>query len=84
MSCGIDHRCGLDLTLLWLWHRPAATAPIRPLAGNLHMLWVWPLKEKILLMFHTTCVNFIQSLKSQFHFHCPQEVRKNLEGDNKD
>ena len=21
-----------DLALLWLWHRPAATAPIRPLA----------------------------------------------------
>ena len=23
-------RCGLDLALLWLWLRPAATAPIRP------------------------------------------------------
>ena len=23
---------GLDLVLLWLWHRLAATAPIRPLA----------------------------------------------------
>ena len=22
----------MDLALLWLWHRPAATAPIRPLA----------------------------------------------------
>ena len=32
VSCGIDRRCGLDLALLWLWHRPAATAPIRPLA----------------------------------------------------
>ena len=30
MSCGVDHRCGLDLVLLWLWHRPAATAAIRP------------------------------------------------------
>ena len=29
MSCGISHRCGLDLALLWLWHRPAATAPIQ-------------------------------------------------------
>ena len=29
MSCGIGHRCGSDLALLWLWHRPAATAPIR-------------------------------------------------------
>ena len=33
LSCGVGHRCGLDLTLLWLlWHRPAATALIRPLA----------------------------------------------------
>ena len=32
VSCGIGHRCGSDLALLWLWHRPAATAPIRSLA----------------------------------------------------
>ena len=32
MSCGVDHRYGLDLVLLWPWHRLAATAPIRPLA----------------------------------------------------
>ena len=32
MSCGVGHRCGLDRTLLWLWCRPAAVAPIRPLA----------------------------------------------------
>ena len=32
MSCGVGQRCGLELELLWLWRRPAATAPIRPLA----------------------------------------------------
>ena len=33
MSCGgIGLRHGLDLALLWLWCRLAATAPIRPLA----------------------------------------------------
>ena len=32
MSCGEGHRHGLDLALLWLWCRPTATAPIRPLA----------------------------------------------------
>ena len=32
VSCGVGHRCGLDLTLLWLWCRPAATAPFQPLA----------------------------------------------------
>ena len=32
MSCGVGCRLGSDTVLLWLWHRPAATAPIRPLA----------------------------------------------------
>ena len=32
MSCGVGRRCGSDLPLLWLWCRPAATAPIRPLS----------------------------------------------------
>ena len=32
MSCGVGCRCGSDPELLWLWHRPAATAPIGPLA----------------------------------------------------
>ena len=31
-SCGVGRRFGSDLALLWLWHRPAATALIRPLA----------------------------------------------------
>ena len=31
MSCAVVRRCGSDLALMWLWHRPAATAPIRPL-----------------------------------------------------
>ena len=35
MSCGVDHRCGLDPSLLWLWHRLAAVAPIQPLAWEL-------------------------------------------------
>ena len=32
VSCGVGSRRGLDSELLWLWRRPAATAPIRPLA----------------------------------------------------
>ena len=32
MSCGVGHRHGLDLALLWLWRRLAATVPISPLA----------------------------------------------------
>ena len=32
MRCGVGCRCGSDLTLLWLWYRPAAVALIGPLA----------------------------------------------------
>ena len=32
VSCDASCRRGWDPTLLWLWHRPGATAPIRPLA----------------------------------------------------
>ena len=34
MSCGVGHRRDLDSALLWLWLwcRPAGTAPIQPLA----------------------------------------------------
>ena len=32
MSCGVGHRHGSDPTLLWLWCRPAVTAPNGPLA----------------------------------------------------
>ena len=32
MRCGVVGRHGSDLVLLWLWRRPAATAPILPLA----------------------------------------------------
>ena len=31
MSCGVGCRRGSDLALQWLWYRPAAIAPIRPL-----------------------------------------------------
>ena len=32
LSCVVGYRCGSDPTLLWLWCRPAAAAPIGPLA----------------------------------------------------
>ena len=34
MSYGVDCRPISDLALLWLWCRPAATAPIGPEAGE--------------------------------------------------
>ena len=35
-----------DWALLWLWCRLAATAPIRPLAGTLHMCRCSPKKQE--------------------------------------
>ena len=35
MNYGVDCRCGQDLALLWLWHKPPAITPIRPLAWEL-------------------------------------------------
>ena len=35
MSYGVGRRHGSDLALLWLGYSLAATAPIRPLAGEL-------------------------------------------------
>ena len=35
VSHGVGHRHGSDLVLLWLWCRPAAIAPIQPLAWEL-------------------------------------------------
>ena len=32
VSCGVGCRPSSDLVFVWLWHRPAATAPIRALA----------------------------------------------------
>ena len=32
MTCGVGRRRSSDPVLLWLWHRPVARAPIRPLA----------------------------------------------------
>ena len=35
MSCGVDLGGGRVITKLWLWCRPAAAVPIRPLAWAL-------------------------------------------------
>ena len=43
MSCDVGHRCGLDLALLWLWHRLAAVAPTKALA------WEPPYAEGVAL-----------------------------------
>ena len=47
-SCGVGPRHSLDLALLWLWCRPAAAAPIRPLAWELQYAGGAALKKKLL------------------------------------
>ena len=46
MSCGVGRRCSSDLVLLWLWHRPATIAPMRPLAWESPYATDAALKEK--------------------------------------
>ena len=46
VSCGVGHRRGSDLALLWLWCRPAAAALIRPVAWELPYATGLALKEK--------------------------------------
>ena len=48
VSCGVGHRCGSDLALLWLWYRPAAVVPVRPLAWEPpYVMGVAPKSKKI-------------------------------------
>ena len=54
MSCGVGRRCGSDLILLWLWCRPAAAAPIQPLA------WELP---------YATCVALESKKKKQANYY---------------
>ena len=46
MSCGVGHRCGSDLAVLWLLCRSAAAAPIGPLAWELPCAAGAALKKK--------------------------------------
>ena len=46
MSCGVGRRRSSDPTLLWLWHRLAAVAPMGPLAWELPYVTSAALKRK--------------------------------------
>ena len=46
MSCGVGHRLDSDPVLLWLRCRPAAVAPIQPLAQELPHAMGMALKKK--------------------------------------
>ena len=46
VSRGVGRRYGLDPPLLWLWGRPAAAAPIQPLAWELQYALGVALKKR--------------------------------------
>ena len=46
MSCDVGRRSSSDPVLLWLWHRQAATALIRPLAWERPYVMGAALKSK--------------------------------------
>ena len=46
MSYGVGQRLGSDSILLWMWHRPRATALIQPLAWELLYAVSVALKKK--------------------------------------
>ena len=46
MSCGVGYRRGSDPALLWLWCRPAAVAPFKPLVWKLPFAVGAALKSK--------------------------------------
>ena len=70
MSCGVGHSRCSDLVLLWLWHRLAATAPIRSLVWEPPYAAIVALKrqkqKKIELISNEVLLdstgNYIQSL----------------------
>ena len=61
MSSGVGRRRGSDSVLLWPWRRPAATAPIRPLA------WEPPYSTGTAL--EKTKNKNSKKLPMEYHFH---------------
>ena len=63
MSCGVGHRYGLDLVLLWLCLRLAAVALIRPLAWELPYAAGVALKRQKQKKKHTNLLSTSKSLE---------------------
>ena len=61
MSCGVGCIYGSDPTLLWLWYRPAAAAPIQPLAWELLYAARMALKSKKIIII----IIFLTKIKKQ-------------------
>ena len=72
MSCGVGHRLGSDLALLWLWHGLASGAPIGPLAWEiLHALGV---ALKINQSINTQILESTPNTRNRLGAHDPPSV----------
>ena len=61
MSCGIGRRCFWDPTLLRLWYKPEAAAPIRPYAWELPYASSVALKSKKKKKFHVSMLSMCRN-----------------------
>ena len=56
MSCGVGHRHGSILVLLWLWCRPAAQLQLDTQPGKFHMPGSAPFQKKSwVILYHVRC-----------------------------
>ena len=62
MSCGVSHRCGSDLAVLWMWSKLVAAAPIRPLD------WERPYAMGVALKRQKKLVENIRAITLERHF----------------
>ena len=60
VSCGVGCSHGLDLALLWLWHRSVATVPVWPLAWEPSYAVSAALKRQ-----KNKCINKVNSRKKK-------------------
>ena len=79
VSRGVGHRHGSDPALLWLWHRPATTAPIQPLA------WESPYAVGAALKRHQTnkhtkCGTYLMEYYSTIKKHEIMPFAANMDG----
>ena len=65
MSCGIGHKYGLDLPLLWVWHRLAAL--IGPLGSELPYAMSVALKSKKSNQIKSAFILFTTTSKPNTH-----------------
>ena len=78
MSCGIGRRPGMDPAFLWLWHRPAAVAPIQPLAWELPYALAVALKKKKKKCCHDLNIHVEQAAGSPASMQGSSEEKKRI------